>query len=257
MNAPLIYLKYLIIIFLCTFSVYASTEESFIRQGDLHHSNFNNIKALEYYQKAYEVNPDNFEIIKKLIITSNDCGEDQVEIDEEKAKEYFSLSVRYTEMAKEKYPDKPELFLLLGLSYGNSSRYAEGREKVKLARDVEENFKRMIELEPDYAPPYIGLGIYYREVANLNFFLKFIAKKFLGGLPNGTLEDSETMLVKAVELAPERVFTHYELAITYLEIGETEKVKYHLKKVLELPETDHLDPLKKRTAKKILMDLNT
>ena len=257
MNISLKHINYLVIIFLFSFSVYAATDELFIVQGDFYHSKFNNIKALEYYQKAYDINPESFAIIKKLIIASNDCGEDQVEINEEKAKEYFRLSVKYTEIAKEKYPDEPELFLLLGLSYGNSSRYAEGREKVKLARDVEKNFKKMIELDPDYAPPYIGLGIYYREVANLNFFLKFIAKSFLGGLPNGTLEDSESMLVKAVELAPERVFTHYELAITYLDIGETEKVKYHLRKVLELPNTDHLDPLKKRTAEKILMDLNS
>jgi len=240
-----------------TFVALSASIESYINQGDLYHSNFNNIKALETYQKAYDINSYNFEIIKKLIIASNDCGEDLVEIDDKKAREFFKLSVMYTEIAKDKFPHEKELYLLMGLSYGNSSRYAGGKEKVKLARDVEKNFKKMIELKPDYAPPYIGLGIYYREVANLNFFLKFIAKSLLGGLPNGTLEDSEAMLIKAVELAPDRVFTHYELAITYLDIGKTEKVKYHLNKVLELPDTDHLDPLKKKTAKKILRDLNS
>ena len=113
MNTSLKYTEFVFAILLLTFSAYAATDELYIIQGDLYHSNFNNIKALESYQKAYEVNPDNFEIIKKLIIASNDCGEDQVEVNEDKAKEYFRLSVKYTEKAKEKYPDEPDLFLLL------------------------------------------------------------------------------------------------------------------------------------------------
>ena len=91
----------------------------------------------------------------------------------------------------------------------------------------------------------------------LNFFLKLVAKSLLGGLPDGSLVDSEKMLLKAVERAPDKVFTHYELAITYFYLGDTEKVKYHLVKVLELPISDHLDPLKKKTAKKMLSDLNS
>ena len=165
-------IKVLFVFILFTGQVHADTFELFVKQGDLFHSNFMNVEALNAYQKAYEINPDNFEILRKLTITSNDCGEDQVEINEEKAKDFFSQSVKYAELARDKFPYEPEVYLLLGLSYGNSSRYARGKEKVKLARDVERNFKKMIELKPDFAPPYIGLGIYYREVAKLNFFLK-------------------------------------------------------------------------------------
>ncbi|MGI9535024.1 MAG: hypothetical protein ACR2NW_08725 [Thermodesulfobacteriota bacterium] len=256
MRFKIILFELLIVFFLFSGSVLADTFELLVKQGDLFHANFMNVEALEKYQKAYEIKPDSFEILKKLTLTSNDCGEDQVEINEEKAKEYFSMSVKYAELAKEKFPDEAEVYLLLGLSYGNSSRYAGGKKRIKLARDVEKNFKEIIKLKPDYAPPYIGLGIYYREVSKLNFFLKLFAKRFLGGLPNGSLEDSETMLIRAVELAPDKVFTHYELAITYLDMSDTEKVKYHLEKVLELPDTDHLDPLKKKTAMKILADFN-
>ena len=161
-----------IVFIIYTVEVHGQTFALYVKQGDLFHSNFMNVEALEAYQKAYELNPDNFEAIRKLTITSNDCGEDQVEINEKEARKYFAQSVKYAELARKKFPDELEVYLLLGLSYGNSSRYAGGKEKVKLARDVEKNFKKMIELKPDYAPPYIGLGIYYREVAKLNFFLK-------------------------------------------------------------------------------------
>ena len=254
-------MKYLLLIFI-TLSIVsiqsrAENTDIYIKQADAYQLEFNNTDALYYYKKAYDNDEHNFEILKKLTIAANDCGEDQVEINEEKASEYFSLSVYYAELAKQKYPDEDEIYLLLGLSYGNASRYASGKKRVQLARNVEKNFREMVKLRPDYAPPYIGLGIYYREVAKLNFFLKFMAKKILGGLPDGSLEDSKEMLLKAVELAPDRVFTHYELAITYLELDEKEKVVYHLEKVLELPDTDHLDPLKKKEATRILKDLNS
>jgi len=248
---------FLTLLILIPFHSRADTTDKYLQMGDIHHRAFNNKDALYYYQKAYESQPDSYEILKKLTLAANDCGEDQVEIDELKASEYFTLSVNYAELTKKQFPDEDDIYLLLGLSYGNSSRYASGKDKVKLARDVEKNFKKMITLRPDYAPPYIGLGIYYREVAKLNFFLKFMAKRILGGLPDGSLEDSKLMLLKAVELAPDRVFTHYELAITYFDLGDEENVKYHLQKVLELPNTDHLDPLKKKTAIKMLNDINS
>jgi len=40
------------------------------------------------------------------------------------------------------------------------------------------------------------------------------------GLPGETLKDSKTKQLKPVELAPGKVFTHYELAITNLNLGE-------------------------------------
>jgi hypothetical protein len=42
----------------------------------------------------------------------------------------------------------------------------------------------------------------------------------VGFLPGETLKDSKTMQLKPVELAPGNVFTHYELAITCLNLGE-------------------------------------
>ena len=133
--------------------LHAENSDHLISIGDSYHSKFKNIDALKYYQFAYEQGPENFEILKKLTLTANDCGEDLVETDEIRAKDYFALSVKYAELTKSKYPEETDIYLLLGVSYGNSSRYASGKSRVKLARDVEKNFRKMLELRPDYAPP--------------------------------------------------------------------------------------------------------
>jgi len=123
---------------------------------------------------------------------------------------------------------------------------------VKLARNVEYNLQKTIELKPEFAPSYIALGIYYRQVSNLSWFQRMFANSFLGGLPGGTIEDSRDSLLKALELDPDFIITHYEIGRTYKEMGEYEKAHYHFNKVLELDIQDHGDIIKQEKVKIIL-----
>ena len=245
-------LVYLTVFFSCNVCIaFSQTFDDFIHRGDEYHSKFENVKALKEYKKAYELNPENFLVLKKLTLASNDCGEDLKGSDMEKAKEYFGESVKYAELAKEKLPGDPDVYFLLAISYGNLSRYTGGKDKVKLARNVEDNLQKSIKHRPDFAPSYIAMGIYYREAAKLSWFLKQFAKAFLGGLPDGTLEDSKNMLLKALELSPDFIITHYEIAKTYLELEEYDKADYHFQKVLDLEIIDHSDWSKKLKVKEM------
>ena len=114
----------------------------------------------------------------------------------------------------------------------------------------------MIRLKPEFAPSYIALGIYYREVAKLNWFLKKFAASFFGGLPDGTLEDSRDALLIALELDPDFIITHYEIGKTYRDLDEFDKSNYHFKKVLELDIRDHSDQSKKYKVNKMISDNN-
>ena len=224
---------------------FSQTFKDYVSVGDEYHSKFENLKALEAYKKAYELDPNNFLILKKLALTSNDCGEDLRHTDMYLAKKYFRESVVYAELAEKKFPDEPDVYFLLAISYGNLARYTGGKEKVRLARNVEQNLQKTIEYRPDFAPAYIALGIYYREVSKLSWFLKKFAKAFMGGLPDGSLPDSRNMLSKALELDPYFIITHYEIAKTYLELKEYDKADYHFQRVLELEVVDHSDWSKK------------
>lgn len=72
-----------------------------------------------------------------------------------------------------------------------------------------------------------------------------------GGLPEGTNEDSEKMLLKSISLNPS-IFAHYELAKTYEIMRKKDKSIYCLKKALELPIADHQDRVKKTDARNML-----
>ena len=174
MQNVLVYL--IIFLTLNTGIVFSQTFDDLVSLGDEYHSKFENEKALAEYKKAYAFNPDNFLILQKLTLTSNDCGEDLRGTDMEKAKSYFRESVRYAELAKEKFPDDPDVYFLLSISYGNLSRYTGGKDKVRLARNVEENLQKTIKYKPDFAPAYIAMGIYYREVCKLKLGFEKVRK---------------------------------------------------------------------------------
>lgn len=236
------------IVFLACVSLSAQDYQAFVRKGDEYYGQFRNQEALSEYQKAYEIAPDEYEVLMKLTRAYNDVGED---LNSDEAEAHFRKAISYAKLLQEKFPDKAEAYFYLAVTSGNLALSKSGKEKVRLSRDIEKYAKKSISLDPKFAPGYIALGIYYREVANLNWFLKAFAKTIFGGLPNGTNEDSEKMFLEAIELEPS-VLVYYELARTYKEMGEKEKSIENLKKSIELPIVDHRDGRIKAAAKKML-----
>ena len=220
---------------------YSSELDSIIEKGDKYYNDFSNLGALKKYTKAYGLDPENFEVLMKITRAYNDVGEDYKEQGSAEAEGYFIKAFEHSEIMKETFPERGETYFYLAATRGNLALFKGGKEKVKLGRDVEKYARKAIEIKPDYGEPYVALGVYYREVANLNWFLKKFAKAFFGGLPDGTNEDSLNMLLKAEELLPENVYVQFELGKTYKEIGNKEKMKEHFDKALKLPNTDHRD----------------
>ncbi|MGH7888916.1 MAG: tetratricopeptide repeat protein, partial [Thermodesulfobacteriota bacterium] len=244
--------------------VLAEDYRSYIEQGDKYYEQFDNQKALEEYKKAYELFPKSFDALMKLTRAYNDVGEDIKGVkfrpeDEtntnKKVEENFRDAAKYAELLQKEFPDRADSYFLLAATYGHLALFQGGKKKVKLARDVEKNSKKAIELDTRYIPAYIVLGVYYREVANLNWALKVFAKTLFGGLPNGTDEDSVKTLQKAVQLNPQVIHTHFELAKTYDAMGEEDKVAGELKEILALPIADHQDKAIKQEAQRELQRL--
>lgn len=241
-----------ILVFTAVAPAYSGTVDQLVEKGDSHREKFDNLDAARSYEEAYGMENDNFEILKKVVISYNDAGEDHRDRDREKAEKFFSKAIQYAEMSSDKFPEKEDNHFLLALTYGNMARFSDGKRKVELARNVESNIKKMIELRPDFAPSYVVLGVYYREISELGWLLEKFADTLMGGLPGGTIEDSVRTLEKAVSLEPDAIYTQFELAKTYESVEEYEKASIHYKKVLELPVTDHHDDLKKEKSEKAL-----
>lgn len=228
------------------------TLKTALQAGDDYHARFENDKALDEYIKAHEAAPGSFEATLKMIRAYIDTGED---INTEKSEEYYLEAASNAKEMIDKFPDRAESYYYLALANGKLANLRRGKEKVKLSRSIEVNASKAAKIDPNLFRPHLLLGVYYREIANLNWFLKAFAKTFFGGLPNGTNEDSEQELLKSVELNDKFPRTFYELGLTYEVMGKKDEAVKNLRITLELPKVDHLDDRYKEKAKELLKKL--
>ncbi len=231
----------------------AQTSQELMQQGDVFYQQFNNLQSLTLYKKALKITPGNFEGQTKVIRAYNDVGED---LSSEASEPYYEKAVQQAEEVQKKFPEKAESYYWLAVSYGNLALLRGSKEKVKLSGFVEKNIQKAITMNPDYADAYVVLGIYYKEVASLNSFLKAFARLFFGDLPEGTYDDAVRAFRKAITLQTTRpVYTSFHLGHSYENTGQPEKAKEAYKQAARLPNTDHQDHVMKERVRSRLQAL--
>ena len=141
------------------------------------------------------------------------------------------------------------------MSYGNLGLYKGGDEKIKLAYKIKENADKSIEKHPNDYLPYIILSIYNRQIASLSWFERTFANIFFGKVPDGSLEESERMMLKALKMQPGIVIAMFHLSLTYQEMDNEQKEIEWLKKTIDAPASDFRDKYAKRKANERLKDL--
>jgi tetratricopeptide (TPR) repeat protein len=203
-----------------------------VTRGKELHDAFDYAEAAREFEEAHRLAPDGFEALEWLCHVYNDLGHGA---SGSEAEAFYRKAADYAEALRRGHPHRAEGYFWVAAGYGNLALFKGGRDKVRLARDVEENAKKAIALDPDYAPPYVALGIFYREVAELSWVLRAFAKMLYGGLPKGTREDSEEMLRRAVELDPTDVLARYQLGLTLLSRDRDEDAAGEFRAVLALP----------------------
>jgi tetratricopeptide (TPR) repeat protein len=237
--------------------------ESFLTKGDALHSKFDNVNAAKQYEKAYELAPGEYEVLLKLTIVYNDLGEEYMELSRrseennyrEEAKKYIDKAIHYAEIFQKKFPDSADVYTYLAFSYGNIALFKGDKEKIKLAHLIKDNAEKSLKMDPDNYISYIILGIYNREIGNLNFFEKLFANTFFGDVPEGSFEESVKMFNKALELKPKTIVPAFGLARTYRYMGEDEKEEELLRKVLSYKIQNFRDRFAIEKAKRRLEDL--
>jgi len=230
--------------------------ETYLKQGDDYHKRFDNINAVNYYEKAYLLAPDNYEVLSKLTLTLNDAGEELIELRKRsEAEKYIERAVKYAEIFRDKFPDSAVVYCYLALSYGNIALFRGNKEKIKLAGVVEENARRSLAMDSSLFISYIVLGIYNREVANLNFFERLFANTFLGDVPDGSFDESVKMFNTALKILPQTIVPTYQLAKTYRYMGEKEKETELLRKIFTYKIQNFRDKFAIRKAKRRLENI--
>jgi tetratricopeptide (TPR) repeat protein len=253
-NSIILILIFIIALF-SDFSSGANFKE-YIAKGDESFKELKNMDALNYYEDAYKIEPGNFVVMLRLVRSYNDVGEEYYEQKKrDEAEAYMNKAVDFAINFKNKFPDSADTYSYLSLSYGNIALFKGGKERIKYANLVEQNAKISISLNGNNFLPYLILGIYYRELASLNWIERIFANTFLGSLPKGTYEDSEKYLKKALSIDPDMVVAVFHLSKTYKAMGRSTEEISLLKQVQSMQVRNFRDIYAKQKAKKRLSQI--
>ena len=245
-----------VFLFIPLCGIYANGYDEFLSKGDDYYSRFDLLNAVNNYEQAYKLEPDNYFSLLKLTRTYNDIGEDYFEQrNRAESENYINKAVKLAETFKDKFPDSASVYAYLALSYGNLAMHRGGKEKVKLADKIESNAKKSLAINPNQYLAYIILGIYNRQIANLSWIEKLFANTFYGKVPDGSYVQAIEMFKKALQINPNMIIATFHMALAYQDMGEDEKAAELFKKVLTLPVKDFRDKYAIRKSKRRLEKL--
>ena len=213
-----------------------------LARGDAAHAAFDYAAARGEYERALALEPASVEARTRLAHVLNDLGEAAAaEGREAGARPLLEEALGIAEGLERDAPDRPEGHHAVAATLGNLTPFLSGPGKVSAARRIDASAKRATELDPCLAPAYAVLGITYRELSSLGGFVRGIAQAALGGLPKGTLADSEWLLRAAVALEPDDPFNRYQLALTLEKQGRLEDAAAQLEQALAPPDREARD----------------
>jgi tetratricopeptide (TPR) repeat protein len=151
-------------------------------------------------------------------------------------------------------PEDAEGHFVLAQAIGRASLTKGKKERVRRAAEIRAEALRAIELNPDHDGAYHVLGRWNAEIMRLSGLTRFFAKSFLGaGIFNqASWQGAVSNMEKSVELNPNRIYHHLDLAEVYVDVKRYGDARTQLEKVAELPVADVLDPTYKADAARLL-----
>jgi tetratricopeptide (TPR) repeat protein len=220
--------------------------------GDSAYAGFDNMQARELFARAFITCPERYDATMKMTRALVDAGED---INAKKSEALYMEALRYADTLRRRYPDSGQSYFLTAVAAANLAQIKKGMQRVPLAMTIDRNVRMSIKRAPWFAPAYVVLGSYCREVAVANPLLKTLVRIFYGWDPQSTLPESERTLQKALELSPDNIYAHLELARTNVAMGKKKEAIGALERMQGLPIAWHLDAKLKEEGRTLLMQL--
>ncbi len=218
------------------------------------------VDAIEAYRTGLEQHPDDAILLSKLSIALTSWAQETPGRDGDE--EIVVEAVNVASAAVRSDPDLSRAYTALSIALGRYGqhlahvhRIRRAREVIDLAKQAKAAVEYAVVLDPyDFAPHTI-LGVWHRELTIVHPAAKAVARLFLGGYPDVSLEESERFLNRAVELAPDRVTVRIQLAFTYLAMDNIDAALEELRMAAELDPRSGYERLEREQARELIAEL--
>jgi tetratricopeptide (TPR) repeat protein len=242
-------MNFIAVLVLTSFTLlFAQDSTDYIARGNAAFLDFDNVSALKYYSKAFDVDTTNYEAAWKISRAYVDIGETFE--DKETRKEHYKKGEDFARKAVKIYPEGSKGHLYLSISLGRVALDAGKKEQVRLSKEIKIEVDKALELDPNDDIALHVLGRWHRKMATLGWIQRKFANIFLGGVPkDASVEESAKCFEKAIEINPEHINHYLELGITYEELKRKDDAIKQYETLLNLPKKDSDDDKYKEEAK--------
>ena len=231
----------------------ADTVAKYMALGDARADKWDHQGAADAYLTVVHYDPNNYEAYWKAGDQYTEIA-DRLEMKHQK-ESYFMQSKILCEKAIKINPEGYEGHFRLAVALGRLALFRGGKEKIKLSKMIKAEADTALMLNPQADLVHHLLGRWHQNIANLKGYEKFFAKVLFGGVPPGSNDEAVAHFKKAIEIDPNHIEHHLELARTYKFMDEKELMREPLEKVLELPVVEEDDPEFKEEAEEMLKKL--
>ncbi|MBN2105250.1 tetratricopeptide repeat protein [bacterium] len=233
----------------------AGSIEMYLTAGDSLDELGDHEGALKVYLKVLDVDSLNYTALWKTGDQYTEVAKYLPDDAKEAKEEKFDLGRQYCEKAIAVDSAGWEGHTYLAIALGRLALFRGGKEKINLSKRIKAEADLAIALNPENDYAYHVVALWHRNLANLSWILKSFAKILYGGVPPGSNAEAVVALKKAIEINPDHINHHLELAKTYQEMGKKELMREPLETVLELPAIEPDDEEHKLEANKLLEKL--
>lgn len=224
--------RFILIQLLAASCAFSQTASEWIKKGDDLDASRKTKEALEAYQKADSIQPNQAPVLIKI---AKQYGDLMPSLKGKARQEAAQKSLEYSRKAVSLAPKLSDAHLALALSLGKSTEFLGNKEKLEASREIKSAAETALKLNPksDYA--HHMLGRWHQEIADIGGGTRLLAKVVYGGIPKGSYQEALDHFEKARKINSKRLIHHIEYGRTLAMIGKNDDAKRELQKALAMP----------------------
>ena len=240
----------LALLFVCSLffgPVFAQDVQQYIAKGDSAYKKFNDETALQFYQKALQKDPRNFEALWRISRAYVDIGEHQPE---DKQLTYFEKAKVFADSAVAVNPNNAEGYVRRAIAVGKISLFKGVWKSIGLVKKVRADCEKALQLDPNHDLANYVYARAHQKVAEKSKFFRAPL-----GLGWASKKEAKRLYEKAISLHPTSIRYHLDYGKLLIEMHNYKEARQVLAKIKSLPIEDEDDPQFKKEADKLLAEI--
>jgi tetratricopeptide (TPR) repeat protein len=232
--------------------VLAQTAAEHIQAGDQAYAAFDDVKALEHYQEALKLEPNNYGGLWKASRAIVDIADVIPATDKdvkERQKEMYTEAVALARKAVAANPNDTWGHFQYAAANGKRLLLLGKKEQIDASKAVRAEIDKAIELDATNHLAWHALGRWHRRMDEIGGAKRFFGGIIYGSIPKGSFDESEKALRKAIELRPDYVIHYLELGRTLAALKKYDAAAEAFRKCIDLPKSSSKDDVVKAEAK--------